>query len=112
MHDAGIVRFYNVEESATGGAMPARSLVLHSWQYYEERSIGVTRMYAARGANCQIDGLIRVWQDRSIMPDMIAIIEDGLQYRIDSVQHTVDDDGIKVTDLTLIRLGECYDVDE
>jgi hypothetical protein len=34
------------------------------------------------------------------------------QYRIDNVQHLLNDDGLKVTDLTLKRLEDLYDIDD
>ena len=32
------------------------------------------------------------------------------QYRIDNVQHLLDEDGLKVTDLTLYRMEQNYDL--
>ena len=39
-----------------------------------------------------------------------AVLEDGLQYRIDFAQDLIDEDGLPVTDLTLSRLENHYDV--
>ena len=41
-----------------------------------------------------------------------AVLEDGNQYRIDFIQHMDNEDGLPVTDLTLVRLEENYDVAE
>ena len=41
---------------------------------------------------------------------MYAVTEDKKQYRIDNVQHLLDEDGLKITDLTLRRLDKLYDV--
>ena len=40
----------------------------------------------------------------------LPIYESGDQYRIDNVQHLLDDDGLKVTDLTLSRMDELYEI--
>lgn len=81
---------------------------------FEERSIGMTRNYMAKQNNEQIDRLIRVWQDRYILPDYICKIVDGVdsdvQYRIARVEHLDNNDGLKVTDLTLEKVGTLYDV--
>ena len=45
---------------------------------------------------------------------MYAVIDqspEAGQYRIDNVQHLMNDDGLKVTDLTLSRLDDLYEVD-
>ena len=41
---------------------------------------------------------------------MYALLDTGEQYRIDNVQHLLDDDGLRVTDLTLRRVEQLYDV--
>ena len=38
------------------------------------------------------------------------MLEGNIQYRIDNVQQLLDDDGLRVTDLTLRRLDSNYDV--
>ena len=35
---------------------------------------------------------------------------DKKQYRFDNVQHLIDEDGLKITDLTLRSLDKLYDV--
>lgn len=83
--------------------MPREALVDMTEAFFGYREIGVTRMYAALGANHRIDLLVRAWVT-DLDPSWQYVIIDENQYRIDVVQ-TVGD----AVDLTLIRLEEKYD---
>jgi len=105
--DDGVLTIYSLENTAEPGMMPAEKLVPLCTAYYAERTVGVTRMYAARGANAQIDGLVRCWNTELPKNGKYVILEDGEQYRIDDAQKIVS---IGAVDLTLVRLGVLYDV--
>lgn len=117
MMDAGLVTLCNLQNTAEAGDMPKEMLVPVETLQFEERTVGVTRFYAAQGANQQIDMLIRVWRTRARI-GMYALLTDyegqenegGDQYQIDRVQHLVDQSGLKVTDLTLRRVDNLYEV--
>lgn len=83
--------------------MPREALVDKAEAFFSYRDVGVTRMYAALGANHRIDLLVRAWVT-DLDPGWQYVIIDGTQYRID-VSQTVGD----AVDLTLIRLEEKYD---
>lgn len=110
LFDAGMLAIYELKNTASPGEMPKEKLVYKTVHYYGERTIGYGRQYAARGVNENIDMLARIWEDRTIRIGMYAVTEDGDQFRIDMVQHLTDDDGLKVTDLTLSRLDKLYEV--
>ena len=87
-----------------------------TWQF-EERTVGLNRQYLAKGVSERVDLLIRIERAPARI-GMYAVLTDyegqinpeGDQYRIDNVQHLLDGYGLKVTDLTLYRLEELYDV--
>ena len=112
MMDSGTCRIYAVTDAAENGEMPAPTL--HEYGDYEwsfeDRMISYSRQYAAMGVDQQIDRIIRIWRTPVRIGD-VAIIGDE-QYRIDNVQPTLDDDSLQVTDLTLRRLEENYDIAE
>lgn len=117
MMDSGLATLCTLENTAEEGDMPKEKLVPFETLAFEVRNIGVTRFYAAQGANQQIDMLIRVWRvDAKV--GMYAVLtdyegqenEDGDQYQIDLVQQTLDAAGLKVTDLTLRRVNRLYEV--
>ena len=101
---------YSLQNTAAKGLMPKEQLVKTGEEYYGSRVIGYNRQYAALGADQRIDELVRIWRNNQVRANHYAVLEDGLQYRINIVQHLLDDDGLEVTDLTLVRLEENYDV--
>ena len=92
--------------------MAKERLVPLSIHYYGERTVGYGRQYAAKGVCQQVDLLAEIWEDRSARVGMYAVTDAGEQYRIDNVQHKTDEDGLRVTWLTLRRLDELYDIAE
>ena len=109
MRDGGIVTLYSLTNTASSGFKPVEQLVSQGTAYYSYSTAGVTRTYAALGANRQFDLIIRCW-NMVELPDGVkfAIPEDGKQYRIDIAQPIFDEDAI---DLTLVRLEDFYDVE-
>ena len=112
MMDSGTCRIYTVTDAAENGEMPAPTL--HEYGDYEwsfeDRMISYSRQYAAMGVDQQIDRIIRIWRTPVRIGDVVVIGDE--QYRIDNVQPTLDDDSLQVTDLTLRRLEENYDIAE
>lgn len=111
MLDAGLVRICSLQSINENGGMPQFSLVEQFVEFYQERTLGVTRLYAALGVNRQVDMLIRIWENGAVLPEMYCVLEDGSQFRISQVQHLRDEYGLKVSDITLERLGTFYDID-
>ena len=105
-----LLTVYNLQDVAEPGGMPCEKLVKVSRHYFGDRTVGYGRQYAALGVQQQVDRLVRIWFDANITTRQYVII-DKQQYRIDMVQHMTDEDGIKVTDLTLFRLDENFDVE-
>ncbi len=110
--DSGILRVCTLEDTAEPGGMPSERLVEKSQHWYGERTVGYGRYFAAGQANERVDLLVRVWEDRSISTLDYCILEGGAQYRIVQVQQLTDEDGLRVTDLSLERMGENYDTAE
>lgn len=108
----GLLTLYTLQNVAEKGLMPKDVLVEIGREYYGVRTVGVTRYYAALGANQSIDMLVRIWRNTEVKTGDYAVLEDENQYRINFIQHTTDEDGLNVTDLTLVRLESNYDVAE
>lgn len=107
MRDEGILTFYSLQNISLPGRMPVEKLVSVSTAYYSPLTVGVTRLYAAAGANRSFDALVRCHNTPSA-PGRFVILEDGNQYRIDAAQAQPNLDAV---DLTLVRLEEFYDVE-
>lgn len=107
MRNAGILTIYALTNIAVSGSMPVEKLVKVSDAYYSERTIGVNRVYAALGADQQIDMLVRCFNTPTLPTNAeYVILEDGLQYRI-TLKQKIDAD---TYDLTLVRLENNYNV--
>lgn len=109
-YDDGLMTICRLEYPPNQGQMPKAQLQELWRHFYGARTIGYGRYYAAQGVNQQIDMLVRVWADPNIQIGMYAVLETGEQYRIDNVQHLLDDDGLKVTDLTLRKVDDLYEI--
>lgn len=107
MRDAGILKLYNLTNTSTMGDAPVEKLVLLGTAFYAEKTVGYNRIYAARGANEQIDTVVRCYNTDVPYGAKYVILEDGNQYQISVKQKIVDEDA---TDLTLVRLEDYYDV--
>lgn len=105
----GVVRVYAVDNTAPGGAAPQAQLKLRWVLRYEERTVGVTRHYAAMQANDRVDRVLRV-PLRPVSALDVAVPNDGRQYRITLVQRPKDVEP-PCLDLTLRRLEMDYELD-
>ena len=109
--DSGILTLCEKINTSQAGLMPSEKLSQKTQMYYGIRTVGYSRQYAALSVGQMIDMLVRVQFNPHISAGMYAILEDGEQYRIDLVQHVEDDsDRLKMTDLTLSRLKNFYDL--
>lgn len=108
MRDGGLLTYYALTNTATAGFMPVEKLVSLGTAYYAHVTTGVTRLYAAIGANREYNLVVRTYNEQAV-PNGAAyvILEDGLQYRIDQANPIVDEDAVE---LTLVRLEDFYDV--
>ena len=105
MRDAGKLKICSLQNIAEAGLMPTEKLVEICSAFYDERTVGVTRAYAALGAKQQIDKLVIAYNTGIPANASYAILEDGDQYRISLKQKEGDN-----VLLTLERLEDFYDV--
>lgn len=120
MRDDGVLYICNLIDEATNGDMPYLVLDPVNKYWFKRRTIGYNRLYAAKGANEQIDLLVRIAYAPDVEIGQYAVLGNGDQYRIDNVQHlneefqteysTSEKDSLLHTDLTLSKVGDFYDV--
>lgn len=103
----GVVSVYSVGNTAAVGDAPQETLSVKATLRYKRRTVGIKRYYTASEANAQIDQLIRCQVVTSVSTQDVAILPDGLQYRITWIQYP-EDITPPVMDLTLERLVENY----
>lgn len=108
MRDEGILKFYNLKDTAGQAQAPKEQLVyLDVEAFYANKTIGVQRLYAAKGQNYQLDKLVRVYNTMLPEEAKYVILEDGRQYLINDINVITDEDAL---DLSLERLGKYYEV--
>lgn len=105
----GVVKIYEIGNTAALGDMPKERLILKQSLRYKERTVGFKRYYAAMQNNVKIDFIIRCPQVRTVKADNVAILIDGEQYRIKQIQYPEDAEP-PLMDLTLEKVGELYDI--
>lgn len=113
MMDAGMLKVCELTNTAANGAMPVEELSEIASTYYEDRVVGYGRYFAAKGVNEQVDLTVRSWRLPEARAGLYAVLSDGEndgQYRIVQVQHLLNEDGLKVTDLSLARLEANYEL--
>lgn len=107
MRDGGILTFYTLQNVAEPGFMPVEKLVAAGTAFYAHVTTGITRLYAAIGANREYNLVVRAFNTAVPAGVAFVILEDGLQYRVDQATPIVDEDAVE---LTLVRLEDFYDV--
>lgn len=112
MFDTGILRLCTKELSNQSGSMPVEVLSAYGAAYYGERTVSYTRMYEARGANSQVDMVVRVPFDTFIRPDSYVVLEGNRQFRVDAVSPVIVRSNTRAQELTLIAIDHLLDVEE
>lgn len=104
--NSGLVTIYAVNDGAEPGYAPKPELSEKCVLRYEEQRLGVTRYYAAKEANMDVEKVIRVPESSAaINPQDAARTQNGILYRIDFVQ-TVPGVYPRSLDLTLTRMEQ------
>lgn len=105
--DRGILKLYRAPEDAgRSGDMMSDELVEYHVCWYGERTVGMSRYYAAQQANSRIDRVVRI---RALGVDVRAddaAVLGRERYRVVQAQYLRDEDaGCEVIDLSLERMG-------
>lgn len=106
----GVVRIFDVGNTAQAGNMPKKGLTLKETLRYEERSVGVERYNLGLQNGMRIERLMRCPRRKNVAPDDVAIPIDGTQYTIKQVQYPQNVTPLSM-DLSLERVVSTYDVD-
>lgn len=107
-YNDGIVKIYTVTDAAKPGYQPKEQLKLKYSLAFEERALGINRLYLSRQNNAEIKRVIRV-QRVNISSQDVAITHDGIQYRVDTVQ-AVQDVYPPSLDLSLKAIEQNFEV--
>lgn len=108
-YNDGIVNIYAVQDGAAPGYRPVPVLVLKGALRYQERYLGINRLYSGRQNQVDLQRILRVQRAPGVSSQNLAVTEDGRQYRIDSVQDVIGAYPPSL-DLTLAAVEQEYEV--
>lgn len=108
-YNDGIVSIYSVMDGAAPGYRPVPMLLFKERLRYQERYLGINRLYSGRQNQVDIQRIVRVLKVPGVSSQDVVITEDGRQYRIDSVQDVIDAYPPSI-DLTLATVEQKYEV--
>ena len=109
--DDGRLELYEVVNVASAGEMPVKGLRYLATYAFHSETLGIQRYYEGLKAGEQIDRVISIYR-ADVELDYIVVVESGEQFRVRMIQNAADENGIKITRLTLVRDGEEYEVVE
>ena len=109
--DDGIIRLYQIVYDTQEGGKPNRKLNLYDSFYFGYETLGINRYYTALKANEQIEAVVHIqgWLPLNVS-EMIAVMENDVQYRIPLAQPTLDEFNLRITRLSLERIDQEYDI--
>ena len=88
-YNDGTVKIYSVKDSASPGFQPKKEPKIKYTLQYEERALGITRLYQSKQAQAEILRVLRVPRVNISAQD-IAVTHDGKCYEISTVQLAKD----------------------
>ncbi len=108
-YNSGLLTVCDVSNEASPGDFPAERLTKKVSLRYEERRLGLNRLYLARQSNVEIVRVVRTPYRPEVSPQDVAVLPDGRVYRIDAVQLAV---GVypPSMDLSLAKMEARYEV--
>lgn len=106
--DDGILTIYSVKNIAAAGKKPVYGLVEKSKHYFGYQTKGVVRYYEAKKADSIIESVVNIPDWNDILATDICILENDVQYRLSMVQTTMDENNLRITNLSLERISENY----
>lgn len=99
--DDGILTVWSRQNVAENGMMPSYELVKTGEYYFSFDYLGFSRFYEAMKAQVELSHVVNVSDWVNIdTADMIEL-EDGVMYKAVQVQKQWDDDGLKITKISL-----------
>lgn len=108
-YNSGYVDIYEVQDEAEPGYQPLPKLTHKARLRYEEQRLGINRLYLSRQNQAEIVRVIRTNRHKRFSTQDVAVTEDGMQYRIDTVQ-IVPDVFPPSVNISLRRIDQDYDL--
>lgn len=101
---------YTIEIAPGPGGMPAETLQELKGAWYGELSFEAGAFKTDLQEDVEVNARIRLQRDNRISNQNIVVLADGLQYRVIRAFHGLDKKGRPVSDLSLQRVVQVYDI--
>lgn len=109
--DSGVAMIWRGSNTSPAGSMPVYRYEKLCESYYGDKTVGVTRFWAAKAQDDRADLLIQIQRnsgisaatDRCQLSPYLDLDAAGM-YKILQVQQVTDENGLPMTDLTLQRI--------
>ena len=109
MMDSGTLFLYELKNVSEPGDMPVEALKrITNKHYFETMYIGRARQADAKGYGERIDLRVRIHYEPAARIDLYVVLGNGDQYKIIDCTPNKNDDGLRCTDLSLMRLEDFY----
>lgn len=108
--DDGILIVYRVEDTSAPGDMPKMEPVEKTRLYYSFDIVGMSRYYTALQAHIQLSHVVNVPGWPALDTDDLIALEDGNVYRLAQIQPMTDEDGLRISKLSLERVSDEYHI--
>ena len=86
-YNDGIVTICSVENIAKPGYQPVIGLQNKVVLRYQEQRLGINRLYLSRQNQVELEKVLRIPYWEGISSQDVAVLADGRQYRIDTIQN-------------------------
>ena len=110
--DDGILKVCGVTNTAESGDKPKYELTEKARFYFSFDVLGIQRYFTALEAKAELSHVVNIPGWNELDPRDIVVLEDDKQYRLAMVQPMKDDNGLRITKLSLERISECYEFAE
>lgn len=107
--DDGILTVCELTNIAANGQKPVYRLSVRESFYFGFDVVGFNRYYTALNAKVQIAHVVNIPGWNVINPNDVIVLEDETQFRLSQVQPMLDDNGLRITKLSLERITESYE---
>ena len=110
--DDGVLKIYGLSDTALPGGKPVRTQTLKSEHRYHRDTLGVIRYYQAMQADQQISAVLTVPDWHDIKTTDVAKVDTGTEaFDISMIQTDYDQDGRKITRITLGGVSQSYAIE-
>lgn len=108
-YNDGIVTICSVENIAKPGYQPVIGLQNKVVLRYQEQRLGINRLYLSRQNQVELEKVLRIPYWEGISSQDVAVLTDGRQYRIDTIQ-TVSGVYPPSLDISLSKIEQNYKI--